>query len=229
MYHKILIIICIVIVTGATVVPAQNPPDPENPEGENLEVPSNWKVRLDRPAENVTIGSEPDKADIYFVNMVPGWHITTGPAAIFWHPDSRAGDTYRAETVIHLFDPRGRNEAFGLFIGGDDLEGEHQVYSYFLLRNSGEYLIKNRESDDTEIVRNWSDAPSMHPFTEDTETSARNELAVEVGEKSVAFIVNGEEVARVGRDRLYTDGIVGLRINHRLNVHVEDLAVTGME
>lgn len=207
---------------------AQERPDPKNPENENLEVPASWNVRLDRPNDEITIGADDEQSDIYFVNMVPGWHITTGPAAIFWHPASTADGNYRAETVIHLFDPGGRNEAFGIFFGGTDLNGENQAYSYFLLRNSGEYLIKNRSGGDTEVVRNWTSAPSMNRYTESSESSVKNTLAVEAGSSSVRFLVNGEEVASLPADQLNIDGIVGLRVNHRLNVHVEDLSVTDL-
>lgn len=207
---------------------AQERPDPKNPESGNLEVPASWNVRLDHPNEDVVIGSDEDESDIYFVNMIPGWHITTGPAAIFWHPASTAKGNYRAETVIHLFDPKGRNEAFGIFFGGSELDAESQSYSYFLLRNNGEYLIKNRAGADTEVVKNWSSAPSMNRYTDTTESSVENHLAVEVKDASVTFIVNGEEVATVPASQLNTDGIAGLRINHRLNVHVGDLSVTDL-
>ena len=208
-----------------SMVSAQNRPDPGNPENANLEVPANWEVRLDDPDQDVNISSNEEQADIYFVNMVPGWHITTGPAAIFWHPASTAKGSYRAETVIHLFDPQGRNEAFGIFFGGKNLKAEDQSYSYFLLRNSGEYLIKNRSGSETSIVQNWSLAPSMNTYSDSTESSVRNQLAVEVTGDSATFFVNDEEVATIPTSQLNIDGIVGLRVNHRLNVHVEDLAV----
>lgn len=229
MYHKAFLFLCCLLMACVCLVNAQDRPDPGDPDNENLEVPANWKVRLDHPGNEVTIGSNPDEADIYYVNMVPGWHITTGPAAIFWHPASTAEGTYRAETVIHLFNPEGRNEAFGIFLGGTNLEGDEQVYSYFLLRNSGEYLIKNREGDETGIIKNWSAAPSMKTYEDTSETSVKNKLGVEVGENEAVFFVNDQKVAAVSKNKLYTNGIVGLRINHRLNVHVGDLAVSDLK
>ncbi|MDZ7691791.1 MAG: hypothetical protein U5K69_11810 [Balneolaceae bacterium] len=208
---------------------AQEHPDPQNPENENLAVPANWKVRLDNPDEGAIIGADQDKADIFFVNMVPGWHITTGPAAIFWHPASTAEGSYRAETVIHLFDPQGRNEAFGLFFGGSNLEEDDQTYSYFLLRNSEEYLIKNRSGSETSIVKSWSHAMAMDQYDENSGSSVRNSLAVEVRDDKATFFVNGNEVTSVPASELNVNGIVGLRINHRLNVHVEDLVVAPIE
>ncbi len=92
------------------------PPDPQNPDGENLKTPPSWKVQLDKPKDGVVIGDDKETADIYFVNMTPGWHVTTGPAAICYHPASTAEGAYRAETTIHLVDPKGRNNDFGFVI-----------------------------------------------------------------------------------------------------------------
>lgn len=207
---------------------AQEQPDPNNPIPENLVVPAGWEVRLDSPDPDVVIGSDPDSADIYFVNMKPGWHITTGPRAIFWHPASTAEGTFRASTKIHLFDPQGRNEAFGLFMGGENLKEENQSYTYFLIRNSGEYLIKKRIGSETALVKNWSPAPSMVQYDDTSQSSVANTLSIEVGENEVSFFVNGEKVDTLPKDQLDTDGFVGLRVNHRLNLHIEDFKVEKM-
>lgn len=204
-------------------------PDPQNPVPKNMAVPSEWEVRLDNPDEDVIIGSDPDSADIYFVNMKPGWHITTGPRAIFWHPASSAEGTYRAHTKIHLFDPKGRNEAFGLFFGGENLKDENQTYTYFLLRNSGEYLIKKRIGNETKLVKDWTKTDAMVQFTDATETSVANSLSVEVGDEEVSFFVNGEKVETLSKDLVDIEGYVGLRVNHRLDLHIEDFGVESLK
>ena len=56
--------------------------------------------------------------------------------------------------------------------------------------------------------------------------SARNVLGIDVTTTDVAFLVNDTEVARLPRTELDAEGIVGLRINHALNVHVTSLEVT---
>lgn len=183
---------------------------------------------MDSPDEEVTIGADAESADIYFVNMKPGWHITTGPRAIFWHPASSTQGTYRAHTKIHLFDPQGRNEAFGLFFGGKNLKQDNQTYTYFLLRNSGEYLIKKRIGNETALVKDWTKTSAMTVYDDTSESSVPNTLSVEVGQNEVRFFVNGQQVETLPKDQLDTEGFVGLRVNHRLNLHVEDFGVEGM-
>lgn len=192
---------------------------------EEGEVPSDWMVRLDNPDREVTIGSVPHSADIFFVTMSPGWHIKTGPRAIFYPEGHKAEGTYTASTEIHLFDPGGRNEAFGLFIGGQNLQQDNQTYTYFLLRNSGEYLIKKREGNETSVVKDWTETDAMTTFDDTTDSSVPNTLRIEVMENNVTFYVNDQKVETLPKAQLDTEGIVGLRINHMLNVHIENLDV----
>ncbi len=201
-------------------------PDPQKPEGDNLTTPPTWKVRLDRPNPEATIGSEQGEVDIWFVNMTPGWHITTGPAAIFYHPESQGEGNYRLDATIHLFDPGERREAYGVFLGGQNLDGDDIEYDYFLLRNTGEYLIKRRMGEETSLIQDWTASGAVVNYGAETEGSVANRLAIEVGESEVVFYVNDAEVMRSPRDEIRTSGTVGLRINHALNVHVSDLSVT---
>ncbi len=53
--------------------------------------------------------------------------------------------------------------AYGLFVGGQDLEGDDQKYLYFLIRRSGEFLIKTRAGDETSVVHPWTVERCDHP------------------------------------------------------------------
>ncbi len=200
-------------------------PDPKNPVGDNLDVPPDWIVRLDTPDPDVVIGRQEEGSDIRFVAMTPGWHITTGPRAIYYHPASTAEGEFTARASIYLFPPGERNEAYGLFLGGVDLDADSQRYLYFLIRRTGEFLIKRRAGDDTEVVREWTSHEAINAYTKETTGTVNNVLAVQADNDSVRFLVNDVEVARLPRSDVEVDGIVGLRINHALNVHVDDFAV----
>ena len=204
----------------------QDAPDPQNPEGDNMATPTTWTVRLDRPSDDVTIGSVQDSVDIYFVNMTPGWHVTTGPAAIFHHPGLASTVPHKVEAAIHLFDPGDRREAYGVFFGGSNLDGDDIAYDYFLLRNTGEYLIKRREGAEMVTIVDWTAHDAIEVFGPDTESTATNTLSVNLSGTAVDFSVNGTVVASVPTADLKTTGLAGLRINHALNVHVSHVSVT---
>ncbi|MEJ2539297.1 MAG: hypothetical protein P8188_04905, partial [Gemmatimonadota bacterium] len=105
------------------------------------QLPDGWRIRADRPGADLT--------EVVFTEMPPGWHVTTGPAVILYRPDMQAGGAYRVEMEVFLFDPGGRREAFGFFLGGAHLEGEGQRYTYFLIRDGGQFLVKSRDGRET--------------------------------------------------------------------------------
>ncbi|MDX1673491.1 MAG: hypothetical protein R3314_01720 [Longimicrobiales bacterium] len=180
-------------------------------------MPDGWMMRFDRS------GAGADMVD--FRVMEPGWHVNTGRAgaAVFWQPGMEASGSYRFGTTLHLFDPASHAEAFGLFVGGEDLDGAGQEYLYFLVRQTGEYLIKRRMGSETENVVGWTahDAvPTMEPGAAE---STAYPIAIEVDGDRVHFLVDGTAIHTLPADQLDTDGQVGVRINHMLNMHIEPL------
>lgn len=182
-------------------------------------LPAGWKVRTDDPAQSASA--------VQFANMAPGWHLTTGDAhAILWHPDSVARGDYRIEVETFLFDPGTRREGFGFFFGGNGLEGDGQRYSYFLIRQDGRYIVKRRNGAEAPTVKPWTEHEAIRKWADRGEhPTVGNVLAVDVGPETVAFSVNGTEVDRVPRAQLDTDGIVGLRVSHAVNVHVTRITI----
>jgi hypothetical protein len=207
---------------------AQDRPDPNMPQGTNLEVPEGWEVHLDHEMPEVVISSDPDSADIYFVNMTPGWHITTGPAGIFYHPANTASGNFTIKSELHFFEPGDRNrEAYGVFLGGSDLEGEDQYYVYFLIRNTGEFLIKERMGMETALLQGWTSSSAIIKYepgvTENS--SVMNTLSVNVSNNDVSFYINDDEVASMNTSDMKTSGTFGLRVNHSINLHISDLSL----
>lgn len=199
----------------ALLAPAASAQDLERPEG--------WQVRFDDPGAS--------EADLeMFVEMPPGWHVTTGPAGIFWSPENTATGDFRAEMEVFLFDPQGRREAFGMFVGGQDLEGTGQEYTYFLLRDGGQFIIKRREGSEAPTVRPWTGDEAIVGYADRGDAAtAKNVLAIEADGDTVRFVVNGAEVASLPRDEVPVDGIYGFRVNHALNVHVSRLEVRPLQ
>ncbi|MBO6622069.1 MAG: hypothetical protein JJ892_09610 [Balneola sp.] len=203
---------------------AQNAADGSKPQGENLKVPDGWEWRFDKADAEVSVGSDSESADVFFVNMTPGWHITTGPAGIYYHADNKAEGDFTLDSKIYLFDTKGRNrEAFGLFIGGQNLKSDDQSYVYFLLRNTGEFLIKKRTGSETSTINGWTKTDAMNMFTEETESSAENDFQVKVVGDEIVFSLNGEVLSSLEKGDLNTDGHYGFRVNHSINLHISSL------
>jgi hypothetical protein len=188
-----------------------------------LTVPDHWKIRADRGTVTVVSSAElaDPRSEMRLVTMPPGWHITTGPAVIAYDPTWVASGTYRVEMESFLF-PGERLEGFGLFVGGQDLDGAGQTYLYVLLRKDGRLLVKRRQGTETPTLLPWTAHPAIVPQTEGT---AKNVLAVEVAADSVRVLVNDQQVTALSRVGLPTDGQVGLRVNHALNLHVSRVEI----
>ncbi len=216
-----------IIFFGSSLIVAQGGPDGSKSQGENLKVPEGWEWRFDRvSAEEVNVGADAESADIFFVNMTPGWHITTGPAGIYYHEENMAEGDFTLSSTIYLFDTKGRNrEAFGLFIGGENLDGEDQSYTYFLIRNTGEFLIKRRMGEETSVVQSWTKTDAMNMFTDETESSAQNDFEIKVRGDEVTFSLNGELLSSFEKGDIATEGVYGFRVNHAINLHISSLVL----
>lgn len=187
---------------------------------QDLQRPDGWHVRFDRQGMS--------EADLeMFVEMPPGWHVTSGPAGIYWNSANSVSGNYRAEMEVFMFDPAGMREAFGIFVGGSDLEGAGQKYTYFLLRDGGQYIVKGRDGADAPTLHPWANHDAIEGWSDHGDgASVKNVLAVEARSDVVVFFVNDSEVARVPRAEVSVDGIFGFRVNHRLNLHISRLEAT---
>lgn len=179
-----------------------------------------WVVRVDRPGRASV-------DDVSFQAMAPGFHVTTGPAAILYHPDSTATGAYSLRSEMYLFDPGDRREGYGVFFGGSSLDGDGQSYVYFLLRRDGRFMVKRRQGEETRVIQDWKVDQAVASWDGRPEgaTDVKNVLGVDVRPDSVTFSVNGKRVAAVASSRVGpTDGVFGARINHALNVHVASVS-----
>ena len=174
-----------------------------------------WEARLDRNGDINTV--------LHFRTMGEGLHASTGGpgAAIFWRSaDTQSGD-YSISATFTQTAPSSHPNAYGLFFGGAGLSGANQQYSYFVIRENGQYLLRKRMGSETPDVTPWTAHDAIK--TLDADGRSTNKLTVEVGASQVRFLVNDAEVSSQPRASFDTDGIVGLRVNHQLDVHIADI------
>jgi len=181
--------------------------------------PAGWQVRFDRAGTADT--------SMKLAAMGSGWHVTTNGrgSGIAWRTDRNASGNFRAVVGTSLSGPAdGHLEGYGMIVGGRELDAANQSYTYFLIRRDGQFLIKHRAGAETHGIVAWT--PSAAIVKPEGSGSADNILAVEASADSVRFLVNGQQVHTMARAGAQVDGIVGLRVNHGLSVHVAQLTVT---
>ena len=209
---KLILAAAVAAIAAAPMVAQQ--PDPDRKVAGGGTLPSGWKGRAD------------GNASLSGVKMMPmggGVHFMTGPAGIYYKPADKASGAYEARATFTQMEPAAHPEAYGLIIGGADLEGAAQKYTYFLIRQDGKYLIKRRAGDQTPTIADWTDNAAIKKA--DSSGKMSNTLAINVGGDKVRFLVNGTEVTTADTAKVDAAGIAGLRINHNLNVHVEGFTV----
>lgn len=182
-----------------------------------------------RPTYETRLDSESsDPDDFRLSEDDDGIRIQTGPAGIAWRSDDvvETGD-FRLEATFRQFGaPTGYREAFGVFVGGLDLETVEQEYTYLLVRTSGDVLVKRRIGEVTETLLDWTPGDAVVRVVEEGDEPV-NTLSVEVRGGTTHFLVNGVEVHTVPASRARPYGIAGVRVNHRLDVRVDRWTLSG--
>lgn len=180
-------------------------------------VPAGWQVRLDR--------ANADRAGIAFFTMGSGMHVTSGPAAIFWDPSNTATGAFTAEVTYAQSKAPAHAEAYGLIWGGRNLSADTQEYMYFVIRKDGKYLVRHRAGAATHDVTPWTENAAI--VKESADGAQRNTLRVEVTATSTKLYANGQLLQELPRTGMAanTDGIVGLRVNHNIDIHIAGFSV----
>jgi hypothetical protein len=184
--------------------------------GNGIEVPG-WWARMDDPKDA--------RAGLKFVTMGTGLHVTTGPNLILWDPQNDWEGPYTTKAALTMTKPASHQVAYGIFVGGQDLDTDKQRYTYFVVRQDGKYLIRKRTGATTaNLGGDWADhAAIQKPNAQGSQT---NELSIQVGRETVTFMANGQTVATHPAKAVDVIGISGLRIGHGLDVQVEGFGVT---
>ena len=188
-----------------------------------LKTPVDWKWRVEGTG-SVVDADPPRPTDTRFVSMPPGWHITTGPATLLYHPDyqTRNKDNFAIEAEIFLF-PGESQEEYGVFLGGKGLTGtERPSYVVFVARRDGMGMIRRGSG---EPIVNWkaNDAILPNPGKE----AVKNILRVDVGPAEIVYSANGKEVARIPRlSNVNLEGHFGFRFGQNINAHASRLDLT---
>ncbi len=206
----------LLMTAGALGAQAANDPDRPAAQG-NDPMPAGWSFRLDNPAAN--------RATLRFVADGGALHVTAGPAATYWNPANRTTGAYTLQATFTQMKAPAHAEAYGLIWGGGDIDGANQNYLYFVIRKDGKYLVRHRAGAATHNIQEWTEHPAI--VKEGADGRAANTLRVEVTTAGSRLYANDQLVLDVPRQGMaqVTDGEVGMRINHNLDVRVTDFAV----
>lgn len=187
--------------------------------------PAGWKMRADHSSN----ASDPDASGTNkFLTAGSGFHAINPMAAVYWNPTNSATGNFTLKGTFKLIKSTGEDEYYGLIFGGSGLEGAGQAYTYFMVTDDGTYLIKRREGASAQGVSSKTPSPAVKK--PDASGSATNALEVRVMADKVDFVINGTVVTSMPKTGALakTDGIYGIRINHQLDVQIDNFSLSKM-
>ena len=189
------------------------------------QAPAGLKVRTDASTD----ASDPDNTpELKVTTMGKGFHIVGGPAGTFWDPKNTASGNYTVRATFNLQEPSNHTNYYGIVIGGSDLEGPKQSYTYFIVAQNGQFQIRTRNGNNVVSVHPAGRGGAANQAIQRPGANGQstNTLEVRVAGDTVSYVVNGTVVHTTPRSAVRTDGLVGVRVNHMLNVHVDGFTVT---
>lgn len=213
------------LIAGAALAAAMATPlagqgDPTGRVSGSGRLPAGWNARFDQP--NATLS----QVDVRQAGTALAFR--SGPAAIYWNTKDVATGQY---TVSAIFDQEKsmQHEAYGIFIGGQNLSDPTQNYLYFAIKpQDGTYLINHRNGNARpRAIVPLTPSPAINKDAPGT-GAATNAIAIRVSRDSLHFYVNGKEVrtfAKTAVGGAPTEGLAGLRINHNLDIEVRDFGI----
>ena len=194
-------------------------------EARQLQPPAGWKWRTDVPA-TLGAGDAVGAGSWHFVAMPPGWHITTGPGALLYPTTtSAARGNYRIEAEIFLFPGTAQNE-YGIFVGGEKLDGATPTYVAFVARRDGRAAILQRTAAGFTPLVDWIVNDAVVPHPGGTSGTAKNVLGVDAGPAEIVFTANGKPITKIARASVAVEGSFGFRVGADVNLHISTLDVT---
>ena len=156
------------------------------------------------------------------------WQIDNGPAVVLWHPGMDTSGDYTLSATFSQISGKGMVHGTGLVFGGSAIDGPDQGYTYFMIRGSGDFLVKTRQGEETFWVAptdGWTPSDAINQTDENDQHT--NDLAVQIEGDDAVFMINGTEVLRIAKSEILTDGLYGVRANHQMTVQFTDPVVEG--
>lgn len=152
-------------------------------------------------------------------------HITVGrpPTAngTFYNPAWTATGNHTYSATFTQNAKATHPDAYGLMIGGADLGGDAQTYTYFEVRQAGEFYIATRKGASVTPVVAWTKNAAIKP--EGADGKQVNTLSIQVNGANVIFSVNGTQVSSQPTTAVQPNGLFGFRVSHQLDISITDI------
>ena len=158
-----------------------------------------------------------------------GFHITTGPAGIYWNPSNTTKGDFTAKATFK--EPKqtiNHPHPYGVFIAGKNLDSDKPSYLYCVAYRDGTYLVRQFVDGAVTTIVKKAQHAAIDKAT-GTEDDVTQEVGWTVKGQQADCTVNGQVVYSLDRNVAKldtTDGVAGIRLSHNSDVSVSNFTVS---
>lgn len=162
-------------------------------------------------------------------------HIVTGPAITYWNTSKKVSGSYTVSakfTESQYMNLNDHPHPYGIMIGGNDLGTDKGTYLYCAAYGTGTFIVRGMGPAPFQMGGRRPIANAAVNKAAEKGKPVEQKIAVSVSKDKVDCSINGTVVASypvselVGAGKLKsTDGFVGVRVAHNLEVDVRDFKV----
>ncbi len=161
--------------------------------------------------------------------------IHTGPAMLFWNPANKGTGDFTVSATFSEPKYMSSNDhphPYGVFIGGSNLDNDKTTALYCAAYGRGTFIVREFGPGVTNVNGRGTANDAVHKAAGRGE-QVEQTIALQVKGDNVSCIINGTTVGTYPKSDLIgpgkltsTDGIVGIRVAHNVDVNVKDFKVT---
>ena len=161
--------------------------------------------------------------------------VHTGPAMLYWNPANKGTGDFTVTATFSEPKYMSSNDhphPYGVFIGGSNLDGANATALYCAAYGRGTFIVREFTPAVVNINGRGASNDAIHKAAGRGE-SVDQTIAMSVKGSRVTCSINGTEVASYDKGEVTgagkiptTDGIVGLRVAHNVDVNVKDFKIT---
>jgi hypothetical protein len=161
--------------------------------------------------------------------------IHTGPAMLYWNPANKGTGDFTVSATFSEPKYMSANDhphPYGVFIGGSGLDGDKTNALYCAAYGRGTFIVREFTPAPVNINGRGAANDAVHKAAAPGQ-AVEQTIAMSVKGNRVTCSINGTEVAGYDKSEVTgagkiasTDGIVGIRVAHNVDVTVKDFKIT---
>ena len=167
--------------------------------------------------------------DSKFAPEGSGFHVTTGPAGVYWNPANTAKGDYTVRATFR--EPKqtiNHPHPFGVFIGGSQLDSDTPSMLYCVAYRDGTFLVRqfNAGKVTTIAKKNAHEAVGK---ASGPEAEVKQEVGWNVKGPRVECVINGATVWGADKSEIAgfsSDGLTGIRVSHNSDASIANFTLS---